>query len=684
MPREASFARKSVRIEIAETAGFCFGVKRALDIAYKLSESGKASTLGPIIHNDDVVRDLERRGIRAVGNPADAEGTLIIRSHGVAQSVYNELQQLGVSYIDATCPFVAKIHDIVAEASEKGADVLVAGDKDHPEVIGIVGHCKSRCVVISSAEEIENLAKSNKIFGALSLIFVAQTTFNLSKWTEYKKIVKNHYTNVKIFDTICSATMLRQSEAKTLAEKSDIMIVIGGRSSSNSAKLARICEACCRTWFVENACSMPKAEIAAALSGQRDVSIGITAGASTPDGIIKEVHSIMSEIITNDDTDIDFMAEVEKTFKKIYIGNRVKAYVVSVNNTEAVVDIGTKHSGYIPADELSANPNVSPKDIVKVGDEIECIVTSINDMEGIVYLSKRRVDAAAGLEKLITACNDNTTLKGFVTAVVKGGVIVMCEGARVFVPASHSGIARGRKTDAPENPDELQKKLEVLLRKEVSLKIIEVNEARSRVVGSIRNAAKELSDSVRTKFWEEIEIGKKFTGEVKSMESYGVFVDLGGVDGMVHTSELTWNRIKHPKDVVSIGDKLEVYVKSFDIEKHRVSLSAKDPGENPWAKFLADYKAGDIVDATVVSITPFGAFAQIIPSVDGLIHISQISLSRVTNVAQVLSVGQVVKAQITEIDEEKSRVSLSMKALLEEEAVEDGEELPTEEAADAE
>lgn len=373
----------------------------------------------------------------------------------------------------------------------------------------------------------------------------------------------------------------------------------------------------------------------------------------------------MSEITKTDEMDIDFMAEVDKTFKRVYIGNRVKAYVVAVNNTEAIVDIGTKHSGYIPADELTATPGLLPKDVVKVGDEIECLVTKIDDQNGIVNLSKKRVDAAAGLEKLSDACNNNTTVTGVVSAVVKGGVIVTCEGTRVFVPASHTGVSRGKRGDQPENPEELAKKLDTLLKKEVNLKIIEVSEGRGKVVGSIKNAVKEESDALKEKFWSEIEVGKKYVGEVKSMESYGVFVDLGGVDGMVHSSELTWNRIKHPKEIVSVGDKLEVYVKSYDPEKKRVSLGAKNPDDNPWTKFLAEFAVGDVVKVQVVSVTPFGAFAQIIPGVDGLIHISQISLDRVTNVAQYLTVGQVVEAKITEVDQEKNRVSLSIKELLE-------------------
>lgn len=683
--------KNKVNIIVAKTAGFCFGVKRAIDFAEKLAAEGGGFTLGRLIHNPFVIKDLEEKGVYAAESIDDIKGTVIIRSHGVGQAVYEELDRRGIKYIDATCPFVEKIHKIVSEESEKGAEVIIAGDPNHPEVKGIVGHCRTKAWVIDSLSDIENLVKAEKFFVQNKQILVAQTTYQLAKWIEYKKVIKNYCTNLKIFDTICSATTNRQKEAESLSKSCDLMIVAGGAESSNTAKLAEICRKNCKTVFLQDPRDLLNekniAVIKAVLSDRAsDINIGITAGASTPNGIIKEVHRIMSETTKNEEMDIDFMAEVDKTFKRVYIGNRVKAYVVSVNNTEAVVDIGTKHSGYIPADELTATPGLLPKDVVKPGDEIDCVVTSINDQEGVVYLSKKRVDAAAGLEKLADACQNNTTMTGVVTSVIKGGVIVTCEGSRVFVPASHTGVPRGKRTEQPESPEELAKKLETLLKKEVKLKIIEVAENRGRVVGSIKNAAKEETDALKAKFWSEIEVGKKYTGEVKSIESYGVFVDLGGVDGMVHASELTWNRIKHPKEVVSVGDKLDVYVKSFDPEKKRVSLGAKDPNDNPWTKFLAEFAVGDIVKAQVVSITPFGAFAQIIPGVDGLIHISQIALERVTNVAQFLTVGQVVEAKITEIDEEKNRVSLSIKELLEEakgeeaeEAEEEAEEAPAEE-----
>ena len=675
----------STYITVAKTAGFCFGVKRAIEMACRLAESGGGCTLGRLIHNRHVTDQLADRGVIAVDSINDISGTVIIRSHGVGREVYTELERRGIPYIDATCPFVAKIHKIAAEESAKGANVLIAGDPSHPEVKGIIGHCSTEAKVVNSAEDIENLVKSQKSFVQSPLIFLSQTTFQLSKWIEYKKFIQKHCTKLKIFDTICSATTHRQTEAEQLAARSTLMIVAGDPHSSNTAKLVNICSRHCRTFFTENANTLSTNEIIQFLSGTSgDHYIGITAGASTPDGIIKEVHRIMSEITKADEMDIDFMAEVDKTFKRVYIGNRVKAVVVSVNNTEAVVDIGTKHSGYIPADELTATPGLLPKDVVKVGDEIDCVVTSINDLEGVVYLSKKRVDAAAGLEKLSDALNNNTTISGVVTQVIKGGVIVACEGTRVFVPASHTGIPRGKRTDTPETPEELQKKLEPLLKKEVSLKIIEVAETRGRVVGSIRNALKEESDALKAKFWSEVEVGKRYVGEVKSLESYGVFVDLGGVDGMVHSSELTWNRIKHPREIVSVGDKLEVYVKSFDPEKKRVSLGAKDPNDNPWTKFLAEFAVGDVVKAQIVSTTPFGAFAQIIPGVDGLIHISQISLERVTNVSQYLTIGQVVEARITEIDQEKNRVSLSIKELLEEEAAGNAEAEEAEDEEEAE
>ena len=346
--------------------------------------------------------------------------------------------------------------------------------------------------------------------------------------------------------------------------------------------------------------------------------------------------------------------------KRLYNGAKVKATVVSVKPNEAVVELGTKHTGYIPLDELTNDPNAKVEDIVKVGDEIDAIVTKVDDSQGVVFLSKKRVDSALGMEKIAAAKEANETLEGVVTQAVKGGVIVVTNGTRVFIPASQTGVPRSGK-------------LEDLVKKTVQFKVIEINEQRNRVVGSIRQATREVRDAERAKFWESIQVGQKFEGEVRSIEDYGVFVDIGPVDGLVRTSELTWNRVGHPKDIVKEGDKITVIVKSFDPEKKRVSLSAKDPDENPWTKFVEEYQIGDVIKATIVSITEFGAFAQIIPGVDGLIHISQISTERVTNINNVLTVGQEVEAKIIDIDTEKNRVSLSIKALMEDNETLDAE-----------
>ncbi|MDR2532309.1 MAG: bifunctional 4-hydroxy-3-methylbut-2-enyl diphosphate reductase/30S ribosomal protein S1 [Oscillospiraceae bacterium] len=664
-----------MRVEIitAKNAGMCYGVKRAVERAKELA--GKGAVCGELIHNNDVLRELESRGMLKIDRIADCprDRTLMIRSHGIGADEYAEIAALGLTYEDMTCPHVAKIHKIVAKMSNEGCGVIIAGDKTHPEVKGIRGHTakNAACFTVNSVADLKELTKSDNHdtgFRHNALILVAQTTFVLSKWRDYKEFLKKHCTNLQIFDTICSTTTLRQEEAEILSGKCDLMVVLGSPESSNSRKLADICKKKCQTLFIENAGQLETDKIKVLLAKKRrtgtvTIGVGIAAGASTPAEKIEEVHSIMSEelkgVIETDSVDttdvtgeIDFMAEVDKTFKRVYIGNRVRASVVSVNRSEVVVDIGTKHSGYIPADELSNDSSKLPTEIVKSGDEIECVVISINDAEGVVYLSKKKVDSALGLQKIAEAETNNATLTGNVAAVVKGGLIVTCEGAKVFVPASQSGV--------PKNG-----RLEDLARKEVRFKIIEVNESRGRIVGSVRAALKEENDAKKEVFWGEIAEGKRYKGEVKSIESYGVFVDLGGVDGMVHLSELTWSRVRHPKEIVSIGDKLDVYVKSFDPERRRVSLGAKDPDANPWANFAKDFNIGDVVNVEVVSLTPFGAFAQIMPGVDGLIHISQIARERVSNVAQVLTVGQKVDAKITDIDEEKGRISLSIKELLE-------------------
>ena len=664
-------------VTVAKTAGFCFGVRRAVDTVYRQleescrTESPKLYTLGEIIHNPQVVEELNDLGAVAVEQLPELltlEQTekvpVIIRSHGVPHSVYEAFEQNGIPYVDATCPYVRQIQKIVADQPQDTL-VLVAGDAKHPEVKGIIGHCNATFVTFDSAEELQKITENSPNLAKMNSVMVAQTTFNTSEWQKCVETAKKLYTKPKIFDTICKATLMRQTEAAQLAEVSDIMIVIGGRHSSNTRKLSDICSRYCKTIWVETAQEL--------LNGQADVvcqiaagsRVGVTAGASTPVRIIKEVQKTMSEILKEEEMSFEEM--LNQSFKSTYTGEKVKAVVTSVAPNEITVDIGTKHTGYVPLAELTSDPSLKPEDIVKKGDEIELVVLRVNDVEGTVMLSKKRLDAQAGFEKVMAAAGTGEVLSGTVTDVVKGGVLAITEGVKVFIPASLSGVSKNEP-------------LEQLLKQKVDFVIREVNEKRHRAVGSIKDVLKEQKKVLEDKFWSEVEVGKRYQGVVKSLTSYGAFVDLGGVDGMVHISELSWLRIKHPSDVVKVGDVLDVYVKDIDTENKKISLGYKKTEDNPWEVLKRDYEIGSVVTAKVVSMTAFGAFAQIIPGVDGLIHISQISNERINKPQDVLTIGQEVQVQITDIDFDKKRVSLSMKALLDDSAEEAAEEVSAEDA----
>ncbi len=659
------------RIEIADKAGFCFGVDRAVKIVYNIIENGgKAVTYGEIIHNEAVVNELKSKGVSVIDSPEEIETlentSVVIRSHGVGRDIYELLEKrkpFGVDVCDGTCPFVARIHKIVSEKSDEGFDIIILGDKDHDEVQGIVKHCQKTPYICGNDDELrEILQKKFKNFKK-KVAIVAQTTYNIIIWEKCCRIIRSECPEAEVFNTICSATAERQQSAVRLAEKSDLMIVIGGKRSSNTAKLFDICREHCKACIlISDAGELERENIPEKLRELgENFNIGITAGASTPAYIIKEVQNHMSEIIKNNDEDFDFASALDASFKKIYTGQRVKGYITAVNNTEATVDIGTKQTGYIALSELTDDPTLKVSDVVKVGDEVDLIVIKINDAEGIVNLSKKKVDAMVGFDKLVKAKEEDAVLEGTVTNVVKGGVIVITDGTRVFIPASQATARRDEK-------------LENLLKKTVKFKIIEINEQKFKAVGSIKAVLNAEKDAAKAKFWENVKVGDKFKGEVKSITNYGAFVDLGGIDGMVHISELSWNRIKHPSEVVKVGDVIEVFVKELDSESGRISLGYKKDEDNPWVKFANEYAVGDVVEAKVVSITPFGAFAQIIPGIDGLIHISQIANKKVANVKDVLSVGDVVKAKITEIDTEKKRISMSIRELLEEEGTDESAE----------
>ena len=640
-----------MQIILAKTAGFCFGVNRAVKLTYELLEQGRpVATLGPLIHNPQVVEDLESKGAITCDSVDDVPDgcEVVIRSHGVGQSVYDKISTRRLAYHDATCPFVTKIHKIAARAGAEGAMLLVAGDAKHPEVQGIVGHTTGKVEVFANLAELEKLLP--ELTQQKSIFAVAQTTFNVQSWETCKEFLKNQCTNAKIFDTICNATWARQQEAEDLSQKCDHMVVIGGHHSSNTQKLLQVAARHTKAINVETADELDPAWLAGA------ARVGVTAGASTPSSIIEGVLNSMSEEI-RDDMSFEEMLNASEA-KPLYAGKIVKAKVISVSPTECVVGIdGSKHTGIVKLSEMSHDPNAKMEDLVKVDDELDLVVVKINDQEGVDTLSRVRFEAQKGMKDVSEAAENGTVMEGDVMEANKGGVVVNVKGVRVFVPRSQATMRR----------DEDYTKL---VGQHVKLVITEC--AGRKIVGSINKVTAEENKAKRDEFWKNVEVDKQYTGVVKSLTSYGAFVDIGGVDGLCHISELSWNNIKHPSEVVSVGDTIEVYVKSYDPENQKVSLGYKKEEDNPWEKLKNEYPIGSEFEAPVVSITKFGAFVRILPGIDGLVHISEISNERVNKVSDVLKVGDMVKVKLINVDFDRKRISLSMKACLDE-AAEDAE-----------
>lgn len=670
------------KVVLAKSAGFCFGVSRSVKMAEELLKDGPCKCLGPLIHNEDVVSRLARQGLEVISGPEEVEAgdRVLIRSHGVSKAVEDALKAAGAEVTDATCPNVARIHRLVAAASEQGRQVIVIGAAGHPEVQGICGRCVDP-VVVGNAAELANWLEENVEKRTKPITVVVQTTQTENNLHECENLIKKWCTKAEIFDTICFATSIRQEEAVKLASECGAMVVIGGKDSANSLHLAELCaERCANTQFVENSAQLDMG----ALKGVEKA--GVTAGASAPSWIIKEVLDKMSdEIMIQENPEVapveetpvqaveqpveeaaapaveaEAAAPAEKSFdemledslKTIYNGDKVSGVVVAITPTEVSIDLGTKYSAFIPTTEFTEDGEVKLEDAVHVGDTVEAIVVRVNDVEGTAQLSKKRMDAVKNWADIEAAQEAGSVVEGTVTEENKGGIVVSVKGIRVFVPASQSGLPK----DTP---------MTELVKQKVRLKITEVNRGRRRVVGSIRAVLQRERRERAEAVWNEIEVGKVYKGVVKSLTSYGAFVDIGGIDGMVHVSELSWSRIKNPAEVVSVGDELEVYVIGFDKEAKRISLGYKKAEDNPWTKFVNTYNVGDIAKVKVVKLMPFGAFAEVMPGVDGLIHISQIANRRIGKPDEVLTVGDVVDVKITAIDNDKQKISLSIRALSE-------------------
>ena len=639
-----------MKITLSKNAGFCPGVKRAdlkiRELIKSKAEKERIFTLGKLIHNDTYVSELEALGVYSVDLTALEEFlskndnipvTLVIRTHGITKDINERLSQLCDRYksfkvVDMTCPSVKKIHKIAEEETGEDTYFILFGNEKHPESQGIISYAYGQKQIISSLEEAESIDLLGKI-----PILCAQTTQNLVQFIKIKNFFKKLYTNAKIFDTICSVTENRQNEAIELAKASDVMIVIGGKDSSNTHKLYQLCkELCPRTQWVECA-----SEIKTDFPDSAK-SAGITAGASTPDGIILEVFKAME----------NFSQMLEGSLKTLHTGETVTGTVFTIGENEIKLDLGAKFTGVLTREQITDDPDVKLHEMFKIGDQVDVFVIRVEDGKGIATVSKKRVDADNSWVVLKEAHENGTVIEGKIVSVTKGGVLLSYLGNTVFIPASQTGIARGGD-------------LSVLAGTTQRIRIIEFDVAKKKALGSIKVILAEEKKAREDAIWATLEVGAEYVGVVKNLTNYGAFVDIGGVDGMVHNSELSWKKIKHPSQVVSVGQELKVYIKELDVEKRRISLGYKTQDMDAWFKFTQEYKVGDVVSAKIVSIMPFGAFAEVYEDVDGLIHISRISTERISSPADVLKVGDVVDVKIIEIDNENRRLALSIRALLE-------------------
>ena len=652
-----------MKIEVAAHAGFCFGVRRSVSAVDGLLASGKRiTTLGPVIHNPAVIEGMKARGVVVAEEKEEVEGdTVVIRAHGAPKSVHDYFLKKGMEVVDTTCPFVERIHRRVREASAQGIPVLIVGEKEHAEVVGIRGWVEgSDCFIVYSAGEIDALPPMQRA------CIVAQTTTPQALYDGLCAHLRERIPECEVFGSICKATVLHQSEARELAARVDVMLVVGGRNSSNTRKLFALCsEICKRTYFIE------KAEQVAGIPVLGNEIIGITAGASTPDEIIKEVVTRMSELdktitpqtdapVEAQDSaqDSEFAAEFEKTLVSIRPGQTVTGTIVQVTDNEVCVNIGYKSDGLIPVAELINQEN--HREAYKVGDEIEVEVVKVNDGEGNVLLSQKNIVSRKNWDALVAKYENNEYVEGVGKDVVKGGLIVDVDGVRTFVPASQLS-------------ERYVEKIDQFVGKPMKLKIIEVDKQKRRLVASRKAVLAEESAAAKAAAWEKLEVGTIVHGIVRRLTDFGAFVDIGGVDGLIHITDLSWGRVKHPSDVVKPGDEVDVLVLALDRERERISLGLKQTKPKPWETAQVNYPVGSICEGKVVRIVTFGAFVELEPGLDGLVHISQIAPTRINKVEDVLHVGDMVRVRILDVNPEAKRISLSIRDAAEPAEAENGD-----------
>ena len=636
-----------MQIQKAKSAGFCFGVNRAIEACYEKIGTDKLYTYGPLIHNKQVTTDLKNKGVTILDSlDGITSGTVVIRSHGVGKEIYHKLEEQGLQYIDGTCPFVKKIHRLVEDYGKQNIEVIIVGDKNHPEIQGIQGWCSTNCHIIRTVEEAQSLVLDKKKLYAV----VVQTTFQRRKFQDIVDVLNQKNACLHVHNTICSATEQRQKEAEELSKKMDKMVVIGDKNSSNTQKLYEICKKNCNsTFYIETI-----QDLVLNIFSTND-KIGVTAGASTPPAIIKEVISTMSELDTQNNAvknsgeeELSFEQLLNESFVSLHTGDIVKGTVIQVSNEEVSVNLGYKSDGIIPRGEYSSDPSVVPSQVVHPGDEIEVFVVRVNDGEGNVLLSKKRLESQKGMAEIEAAFNDKTPVTGKVTEIVKGGIIAVVNSVRVFIPSSQVS-------------NKFIEDLSVFKGQELTFNIIELDRNKRRIIGGRKDMINKELNQKRAELFAQIEKGSKIKGTVSRITDFGAFVDLGGVDGLIHISEISWGRISNPKEVLSEGQEVEVIVLDVDKEKGKISLSLKDAANNPWNTAAEKYAIGSIVEGKVVRMVPFGAFIELEPGVDGLVHISQIANKHVVKPEDELTIGQMIQVKVLDVNPEQKKISLSKK-----------------------
>ena len=651
------------QVVLARHAGFCFGVRRAVDTAER---SAPAFTLGPIIHNPQVVQALQDRGVVSREDVAliPPGARVVIRSHGVGSEVYRALKARGCEVVDATCPFVERIHGMARSASEEGLPLIVIGEREHPEVQGILGWTRGPAWAVSCDEDIQALPPMERA------VVVSQTTMVEERFQSLCARLAEKIPRLDVRATICTATRDRQREVTEIARRVGGMLVIGGRDSSNSRKLyALAAQVCPRTWFIETA-----AELDGIGFAPSDV-IGITAGASTPDCIIKEVVARMNDIekkvAPEENQELEVMSEeaIDKTIVQIRPGQIITGKVEMITDDEVCVNIGYKSDGIVKKSELSSTD-------VKEGDEIEVEVVKVNDGDGNVVLSQKNIINRKAWEEICAKEEAGEIIEGVGKEAVKGGLLADVSGIRTFIPASQLSLRYVEKIDE-------------FVGQPLRLKIIEIDKTKKRIVASRKAVLREEEAEKKKKIWQSLEVGSVVKGIVRRLADFGAFVDIGGVDGLVHVTDLSWGRVRHPSDVVSVGQEIDVKILNVDPERERISLSYKQTQPRPWTVAGEKYPVGSVVEGKVVRITTFGAFVELEPGLDGLVHISQCALTRIAKVEDAVNVGDIVRVKVLDVNTEAKRISLSIREVLEDEAMDSvaddadydipGEDAPAEE-----